>query len=213
MKKFIYLFIFFLISQLSLKAKNNEVWNEGYLVLENNTIIKGNIFYNAEKDLVEIKTEQRIKTFSPYCVQYFKFFDPQLQMNRVFATFENNDLRRRENARSFFEVMINGELAVLRKEETSFTPVHEYSYSSIEFIPDKDFSYFISHPEGVRKMKNFNKDVIPLMADKNEEILEYMDKYELDSNNFMHQILIIDFYNYIKDPTYTVLKDQFLVKN
>lgn len=213
MKKCIYVFIFFLISHLSLATNNNEVWNKGYLVLENNEIIKGSIFFNAEKDLVEIKTNHRIKTFSPYSVQYFKFFDPQLEMNRVFATFEDNDSRRRKNVRSFFEVLINGELAVLRKEGSSFTPVHQYSYSSIEFIPDMDFSYFISHPEGVRKMINFNKDVLPLMADKNVEIMEYIREHGLDSNDFVHQILIIDFYNYIKDPTYTVLKDQFLVKN
>jgi hypothetical protein len=50
------------------------------------------------------------------------------------------------------------------------------------------------------------------MADHAEDIESFIKRSNLYIHDFVDQILIIDYYNFLKDPFYKRLEDQIVVK-
>src|SRR5688500_13804136 len=60
----------------------------GMMVLNSGEVVWGKISYNLAHDLTSCKEGKIIKTFSPYQVNYFRFYDEKLQINRYFRVIE-----------------------------------------------------------------------------------------------------------------------------
>ncbi len=192
-----------------------EAWNQGTLVLNNNEILKGKLFYNIEHDLVQIMINNQIKTFSPYNVQYFQFFDKDRGIKRLYAALKDNTKKGKKRERkgfAFFEVLVGTELVLLRKEEYYFIPEYEILYNAIDLVPSMASRHYIFINNNLFHFQDFKKDVFPLMADQKTLVKEYIYNNKLNVEDFVDQILIIDFYNSLKNPYYKMLTSELILK-
>jgi hypothetical protein len=211
MKKLIFLFIFFycFLYHSSFSLPSNVNWKNGFMILKNHETLKGEITYNLQNDLVQIKIGDKIKTFTPFNVQYFQVYDESQQRNRFFTAIDANmEEKSRKGRKTFLEVLVKGEIIILQKEEVKSMPVYNILTSDISFTPAVEYSNFVYCKDNIVEIKKFKRDVLPLMKDEEAKILKYIDSRNMDLNNFEHQLLIIDYYNYIKDPSRPTLEDQ-----
>lgn len=199
-------------SAFAKKLPPEEAWNSGTLVLKNNEVVKGNIYYNPEYDLVQVKDKDKIRTFSPYNVQYFQFYDEAREIKRVYAALEEVKRRKKQKGVGFYEVLLDGTLVLLRKEVNYVLPEYEILYNTIDLVPSMSSNHYILLDDQLIAFNNFQQDVLPLMSDHNREIEKYILDQEFDISDFVDQILIIDYYNYLKDPLYKKLDKEILVK-
>jgi hypothetical protein len=163
--------------------------------------------------VVQIKVDNKINTYTPYNVTYFQIYDETKERNRIFAAVDSNaENRNRRREKSFLEVLIRGELLLLQKEEIKKLPVQNFYNSDINFSSAIEYSNYVFTNNKIKEIKNFKKDVLPLMADEAELIDFYIKNRNMDLQQFEHQILIIDYYNYLKDPSRPILEDQNLAK-
>lgn len=215
--KQLYTLIFILLlvipySSFSKKKPDGDIWNPGVLVLKNNETVKGDIYYNSEYDLVQIKLDDQIKTYSAYHVQYFQFYDEIREINRLYATMETFATKKKRKGVAFYEVLIDGEMVLLRKEDIHYFQDYEILYNAIDLVPSLASKHYVFFKENLINFKNFRKEILPLMADKAEDIEKYIKDNNFNTQDLVGQILIIDYYNFLKDPLYKLLDNQILVK-
>jgi hypothetical protein len=187
--------IFFLIIAHSIVASTDDSWNKGFIQLDNKQKVWGDINYNARYDLVQCKTEGVVKTFSPRTVISFRYYDEALSVNRYFRTVEEQTGFYRKQ--SFYEVVMDGPLKILRKKK-------DYSGFKLEGenynVHEKDYVYFVSDGEKLVKISKFKKEIIKgMMSDMALEVNSYMKEQKLIAYKLRDQILIIDYYNELKD--------------
>ncbi|MDQ3534894.1 MAG: hypothetical protein M3421_04630 [Bacteroidota bacterium] len=194
------------------KNPEKEEWNNGTLVLKNKETLSGKIYYNVEYDLVQIKLEDQIKTFSPHTVHYFQYFDEAREIKRLYAALEKKPVKHKKSGITFYEVLLGGELVLLRKEEKHFIPEYEILFNTIDLVPSMASNHYVLVKGNLVSFQNFQKDILPLMADHAEDIESFIKRSNLYIHDFVDQILIIDYYNFLKDPFYKRLEDQIVVK-
>lgn len=199
-------------SAIAKKLPPEEEWNSGTLVLKNNEVVKGKIYYNQEYDLVQVKDEDKIRTFTPFNVQYFQFYDEAREIKRLYAALENRKGKNNRKGYTFYEVLLDGSLVLLRKEVSHVIPEYEILYNTIDLVPSMSSNHYVLIEDQLVAYNNFQQDVMPLMQDHAREIENYILDQQYDILDFVDQILIIDYYNFLKNPLYKILNKEILVK-
>jgi hypothetical protein len=82
------------------------------------------------------------------------------------------------------------------------------SYLIIDETPleEREYDYYLYAQGKVRELRKFKKLVLnDIMKDKKTEVLSYIEAQKLEVYFLKDQILIIDFYNSLKDPDYVLI--------
>ncbi len=196
--------IIVLVSSLSLLAKDKINWSEGRIILEDNREISGVVSYNYKHGVILHKNEEGItKAFSAAQVSYFEYFDELMQVPRRYIAlpFKTDDNYKNE---VFFELIMDGEIAVFRKEKKNI---------NLDFIRQHDnqnftryhasFDYFFFQEGSFIPLKQFPTKLLPKLKEAfPSQIDAFIDENVLSVDHGIHAILIIDFYNSLIDATY-----------
>ena len=203
MKVFFSTIIFF-IAVLSLNAKDKIHWSEGKIILEDNSEVSGVVSYNYKHGVVLHKNEDGItKAFSAAQVSYFEYFDELMQVPRRYIALPFNTDKNYKNE-VFFELIMDGEIAVFRKEKKNI---------NLEFIRQHDnenftryhasFDYYFFKEGSFMLLKDFTKNLLPtIKSEFPSQIDAFIEENGLNVENGIHAILVIDYYNALQDATY-----------
>ena len=104
----------------------------------------------------------------------------------------------------FFELVMDGDIAVFRKEKKNI---------NLEFIRQHDngnftryhasFDYYFFKDGSFTSLKEFSKKLLPkIKTEYSQQITSFIEDNSLNIENGIHTILIIDFYNSLQDATY-----------
>ncbi len=166
MKKIVLSFIIILIySSVSIASD----WKPGIIYLKNSESVKGEIRIDQELSLVQCRYDNRIRTFSPMQVKLFQFYDQERSENRVY-TVVNEHKRSYYPQAQFYELVVTGEITILRKEihRTIEVPLeYDARKGREEFIqrPAKqetiDFEYFLLSDGMLSRLESFEDQVLP----------------------------------------------------
>lgn len=213
MKQAKLLLIFLLISTTSWSqdfSENLGPWYYGSIILKNQQIVKGQLFISLEEDVVILKSSnETMKAFSAYQIDYFHFYDQVLRTERYYRSF-NTPLKKRSK-NHFFEVLAVGDMYYLRQEVEMLIPSSDYRYffgDNNETIGNKTcFVYYLYQNDEITKIKNFKRQFL----NETEGYEDKLSSYALEENiNFVSiedQIKIITYYNYLKDIEQAVSKN------
>lgn len=220
MKK--YLLAFFLIIPLSLLGQNSKFihWFEGQVTLENKEKIDGIIQYDYTSDIVKVKRNEHIRSFTAKQCLMLEFFDENRNMRREYFSLPYAIKQSNYEVPVFFEVIIFGEKMTLLARQSigviterafpagGFGFYHPFGsvYSrEVEFeafyilksnnkikklTDDSYLPYHNSKFKGVNK-KLFNE----LFKDREAEIKSFIKKNKLNTSKRSDLIKIVKYYN------------------
>jgi hypothetical protein len=205
-KKYLFLFLFFIFSTIHIFAISKEKgWNRGVIVLHSGEIIQGDLCYDQHLEVVQCQSEGITKAYTALQVKYFRYQDQHMGIERKFipvAFSPTSDYKHD----AFFEVVTDGPITLLRKHSRwkhltanpGFMRVNPELGFSNQVI---GFEYYVQQSEGLRKVKKFRKEFFPaIMREYGEKVNQFVRKNQLKLFMMASQIIVVQYYNYLKDP-------------
>lgn len=198
---FLLAFLFF----FSFSASAEKKWNDGVVVLKDNTVLTGELLMDSDLNLLQVKHEGKVQTFAAYKVELFYFYDQDLAVLRKHISLPysiNGNIFKNV----FYEEIIKGEISLLRKESfnTSETTLEENVYTSQGHMIDNNrfqeilsYDYFYSLDNEIVHSKKFEKDLFPLLEVNfnNEGLKNHISQNNLRTYKLYDQIQIIKYLN------------------
>lgn len=204
MNKFLLLLISLLLASLTAQSAGGK-WSKGAVILTSDSVMWGDIKYDFHLDIVQCKTNNGIKAFSPFTVKSFRFYDEELKVNRFFKVFEATT-HRIKRQKVFYEEVLSGSIHMLRRQRVCYR--ENSAFTSMYNNPGDifDYDYYIFSEGKLFHLLKFKKRIVQeVMKDFKEEVESFISSKRLIHQELRDQIIIIDFYNSLKDPYYISL--------
>jgi hypothetical protein len=205
MKSYIILFLF-LVSFVASPALANRIpekWEPGVIHLEGQSL-QGEVSYDPKLDVVFCKSDGRIQTFTAHTVRHFEIYDEGAGITRSFSSLSDDATASRER-KTFFEVMVDGDLTLLRKGKYAkiARPKGKYHRVTNRILeakqkPEIVYRYYLLRKDGLQEIRHFRRQVLPLMHDREAEMRQFINSHKFNLENPQSHILIINYYNHLK---------------
>ena len=201
--KFNFLVFFFHLSFSLLSQKfPSELWHEGWLVTNDKDTLKGNLKYDFEAQLIQIKIDDKIKAYSNRNIYYFEIYDKTIEDYRQFYSLMY-EVNYNYKIPILFEVLIEGELSLLLKEKIVsetipryFPSYYWYGRKSYEYYNKIDYEFFFMRLDGtIIKFNGKKKDLFNIMYEKINDIKLYFIDNNLKIKKMSDLVKIVSYYN------------------
>lgn len=181
----------------------SQVMHEGKVVLINGDTLKGKLKYDFENDLIQIILNGTIQTFSSRKIHFFQIFDETVEMYRNFYSIPY-EVQPNYEIPLIFEVLYEGQLSLLAREQIITETVPQYSYayrSSVNMTRTRlsyDF-YFLDQKGNFAKYDLKKPQLFELMSRKEPQIKSYIKKNKLKTDSRRDLVRITAYYNALLD--------------
>ncbi len=200
-------FLLFLVSFFSAGVVNaqyfpSEYWHDGWIVTDDVDTLRGEIKYDLTNDLVQVKSRDRLNTFSSRKIVYIEFYDKTSENYRQFYSLPyavNYDYK----VPMLFELLYEGELSLLAREaiiQETVPAVQSYSFSGYNQTRQRlDYSfYFLDKKGNIRLYTGKKPELQDAMRDRWSEVKPFMKKNHLSPDKIRDLVRIVSFYNSVK---------------
>jgi len=200
--------LFFVISLLFITDSfsqdfPSEMWHEGFVVLESQDTIKGNLKYDIKGDIIQLNVANTIQTYSSRKIIYFEIFDKTVNRYRFFYSLP---YYVNENYKTpiLFEVLYEGKLSLLCRESIiqETVPVNTYSYRSSTYYSRfrlvYDY-YFLGESGTIERFGANKKELYYRLRRYSDEIKQYVKRNKLRTDVHVDLIKIVEYYNELLD--------------
>ena len=106
----------------------SELWHKGKVVLLSEDTIFGKVKYDLQNDAIQINVRNVLQTYSARKILYFEIFDETIDSYRHFYALPYN-VQKNYEIPLLFEVLYEGQLSLLCREEVVTESVPQNSYS------------------------------------------------------------------------------------
>ena len=157
-------------------------WFEGIVLLKDNKLLRGEISVRPDCDVVLFRIGEIEMVYPAHRIVSLSFFDDDLGERRTFISVLNEAGAAR--AYELYEVVLDGEISILRKELSSWQ-----SY----YLEVEDFAYFAFMNNELMDLKTFRRRAYKrLLKDNAADIDEYVRENHLNPNTFMDMVRVIN---------------------
>ena len=186
------------------------LWNRGEITLTDKSVVKGLVGYDHTQGVVMVTSKNGVtKAFSPHKVQHFTFFDDILSIERLYVSLSVPQKRKAPQL-YFFEVVMDGTFAILRREKkyANIKMTLTVGNNGGDFARHAAcFDYYAFSDGEFYSMMDFEEKLYPKLLEYNETAIENLvTEKELDIRYLNHQILVLDFYNSLREENYKRLQ-------
>lgn len=197
-----FLIVLLILSGISGIAQqfSSEVFHEGFLVTTEKDTLKGSLRYDLQANVLTLVGMGKTRSFSSQKVFYFEIFDSMLDNYRQFYSIPYN-VNFDYKIPVFFEVVYEGKLSLLRREQIVVQAVNTSSaYWGGGTVRQNviEYSYYFLDDKG--KITFFNgrkKELLQYMSKKQSEVKQFIKQNRLDTNKSSDLVRITAFYNSI----------------
>lgn len=186
----------------------SELWHEGKVVLIEGDTVKGQIKYDFDNDLVQVNTDNVLKTYSSRKILFFEILDKTTGSYRQFYALPFN-IHSDYEVPILFEVLYEGKLTLLAREQivTENVSSSAYDYYYYPTFPNYNYTrerlaytFFFLEQNGEIEYYTLKKnDLLSTFGDHSKEIKQYMKKNNLKHDNLRDLIKITAYYNALID--------------
>lgn len=168
---------------------------EGVVVMLNGEVVTGSFLFDEKKDLLYREKESGLEIFPPFRVKSFSFYDAHQNMNRQYIMLA---VRNNGYPFQFYEVVVRGEVKVLRKRKEQDSPVkpgtEEEGFSRHH---KENYSYYILLENKLTDIRQFAAEVYPVLKEKNKaDLAKVIKEDDLNIHNAGTAISLIKLYNH-----------------
>ncbi len=190
--------LFFLLISLSSGAQkfSYELWHEGKVVFETSDTLKGLVKHDIQSDLLQVKANNKLESFTPRKVLFFEIFDASLKRYRQFYSLPysaNNTYKMP----IFFELLCEGKITLLAREKLEYrtvsSPFYYYgTYSQLVLVDQ----YYLLKPNGnIEEFLARKSDWLSMMEDREKEVKGFVKDNRLSFDDKFELTRIIEYYN------------------
>ena len=209
MKKILFFFVFIYNYSFSQQFPS-DLWHSGLLVTNNGDTIKGNLKYDFENQLIQLKNGETLKAFNVNNLFFFEIYDETIKDYRQFYSLMY-EVGFEYSIPVLFEMLIQGKLSLLLRErivaessQSSYFPSY-YAYgmmptfsSNYGYVNKVKYDYFFLDDDGkIIRFKGKKKELYDLMSDKYDDIKEYVSKNRINLKKMSDLARIVNYYNKI----------------
>lgn len=215
MKRYnIHLYCLFFLSWLYIPVLADNIphsWQQGEIFLDDK-VLEGKVHYDEQLDVVFYKEGEYTRAFTAQTISLFKFEDEEMGVTRTFQSLAH-DREALHGQREFYEIVMDGDITLARKSKCTHVASSKHVIPVLPLLITAKhsqgataFNYFILENDGLTRIKNFKKQVLPLMKDQQEEIDQFMDDYNFNLHKPTSYMLVINYYNHLKTANLTAQK-------
>jgi hypothetical protein len=175
----------------------SQQWFEGSLVLSNSEVHIGRISFECDHDLVLFEKNDSRMIFPAHKIKSVYFYDSTTNINRRYVS-----LKVADGAGSryyFYEIVLAGEIDVLRRKKSSAFSKH---------IDPLDYNYFIYYNETLTPLQKFKRKIFPhLQSTSDRRLAEFITARRLNIHLPENAIQIIEYYNSVANNSETIARN------
>lgn len=166
-------------------ACSGRTWFKGSLTLRSESVLRGEISIQDGYDVVLFKIGDEIEVIPAFKIAFMNLFDEDEKIVRRFISLYVGIGPAR--AFQFFEVIVDGEISVLRKQLTAWYAVNRDITS---------YDYYILYNSQLLDITRFKRKVYPHIVKETDGALEqYIHERKLAQYKLDDVIAMIAFYN------------------
>lgn len=203
--------LFFLV-QLSFHGFSqdfpSELWHKGKVVLLSEDTIFGKIKYDLQNDLIQINVRNVMQTYSARKILYFEIFDETIDSYRHFYALPYS-VQKNYEVPLLFEVLYEGQLSLLCREEivTESVPQYNYPYSYYGNTPYGNQKrarlsykyYFLDEKAGIQDYHMKKNELMTFFKKRQQEVKQYIKKNNLKHDRMRDLVRVTAYYNALLD--------------
>lgn len=158
-------------------------WYEGSIVLTSEEVIVGMMVVDPSLDLVLVQENEKRTVYPAHKIKTLYYYDPSADINRRYVS-----LREKNTFHTYhqlFEVVVHGEVCVLRKQKTKFPNPSD----------GLDYTYYVNYQDELLLLRKFGKKIYPRMKSSLMQLEGYVSSNRLREYDAANSITIIEFYN------------------
>jgi hypothetical protein len=186
-------FLFVLPTTAQRFSLDDTVWWRGQVVIENDTLNQVLFQYNIETNMLRLKDESSLRTYSSRKVISFHYFDPNQRQRLYFKTLLCA-LRGYETP-IFFQVLHEGpRMAVYLREisnESTWLDLKTLSKNAIECFVQ------IDEDETLRRFKGTERELYQLLAQEAPNIRKFIGDNRLDVSKLRDLLRVAGYFDTI----------------
>ncbi|MBL0744518.1 hypothetical protein [Chryseolinea lacunae] len=179
------LFICLLWLNVQTAAASPPVWHDGAVVLATGEVLTGKLSVEVSHDLILLQHGDGCRVLPAHKVKSFYYYDTEANINRKFVTWQEGS--ETVKLSRFFEVVLNGDIGVLRRQKESVAHANSDAL---------DFDYFIVFHDNLISLHKFNQKVYPTLVETSgDKIVFFITSNKLSTTRSADAIRILEFYN------------------
>lgn len=157
-------------------------WNKGVIVLNDRKVITGEVCYQYEFGRVFVKEGTKIISFPTKTVSSVRFYDQTINVNRCFIQLEHvNYSSEPEVTNALFEVVVNGDLQVLRTPK-KYMGVPNGMEDVVQ--SQKNYDYYLNAFGELIKLSEFKAILLPKLYERiGHSVRQMIAENKLNLNN------------------------------
>ena len=175
-------FCLLLVNPLTTKAQSLK-WYDGSVVIATGNVIIGKMAVEPSLNVLLVE-QNNIRTVYPaHKIKSLYYYDDFADINRRFISLR--DKSTLHNHYQLFEIVVQGEVSVLRKQETRYLKPSDAL----------DFTYYVDYRDDLMLLKKFGKKVYPQLKSSMETLDDFVSSNHLREYDSSNSITIIEYYN------------------
>jgi hypothetical protein len=176
-------FIFF--SSLACCADD---WYAGSLVLRSGKVLRGEISVRYEYDVLLFRLGHEDMVYPAHKIHSFTISDDDAETRRSFVSLQLSI--GPATVFRFYEVVLDGELSVLRRQRVVWYSIH---------LDEDTYDYFVKSGRDVTSIQMFKRKVLPgMLREPENKLSSYVRKYRLSKHKLPDLIRIINQHNMLQ---------------
>ncbi len=179
---------------------SSEVFHDGLIVTSDKDTLRGNVKYDLEANALTLVSAGKTKSFSSQKVFYFEIFDKIINNYRQFYSIPYN-VNFDYKIPVFFEVVYEGKLSLLRREQIVVQTVNTTSAywggGNVRRNVIQYSYYFLDDKGRITFFSGKKKDLLQFMSRKQSQVKQFIKDNKLDTDESADLVRITAFYNSI----------------
>ena len=171
-------------------------WCPGSVTLENQQVVTGEVSYDLKFNAVQVRCDGIVRTYTAEKVAQFRLFDQVKHRDRHYVAIDHS-LDEGYRRKTFFEVLTDGTLTVLRKTKYVRKPrvTEDFRAPHIYLNAVCKHSYYVFNQGNFFEINDFEKQVLPLMSEHEELVNDYIKRCRLKLRKVHEQMRVVHLYN------------------
>ncbi len=172
------------------------LWCPGKVVLEDEQVVSGEINYDLKFNAVQVRQGKTVRTYTAEQIAQFDLYDQVKHRDRRYVAIDH-PMKEGYRRKTFFEVLSNGPLTMLRKTKYVRRPrvTEDFRAPHIYLNAVCRHDYFLFNEGQIVEVDDFEEQVLPLMSRHEEPIDDYIKAGKLKLRKIHEQMRLVYLYN------------------
>lgn len=199
-----YIAVFFLVflfaaTTVSAQEFSFQFWHPGSVVTIKKDTLKGEIKYDMEANSVQVRTPEKVHSFSSHSLIYCEFYDKTIDNTRKLYSIPY-EVNKGFKSRILFELLFEGPTSLLSREKVVQETINSGpNFGGMPLVRDRLLIhfFFLNNKGEIRYYSGKRTDLLELMGKKSSSVKSFIRQNKLKTDEVRDLIRIIAFYNSI----------------